>query len=54
MGRLYLRPLSERNWISGTYVNGARLCGYELKAGINSAAVSEKNDGSALMNNPKE
>jgi len=54
MGKPHLRPLSERNWISEMYMSGVRPCGYESKAGINSAAVSEKVDGLALMSNSKE
>ena len=53
MGKHLLRLLSERSWISGMYVSGARPCGYELRVETSLAAVSEKVDGLELMSSRK-
>ena len=53
MGKHLLRLLSERSQISGTYVSGARLCGYELRVETSLVAVSEKVDGLELTSSRK-
>ena len=53
MGKHFLRPLSERSQISGTYVSGARPCGYKLRVETSLAAMSKKVDRLELMNSRK-